>query len=175
MLLFLFGLFVCFVFTGKMLYPDVQVVMLLHGMLLWVVKLTVEVPFHCENPPDTLIPSVCLCWLFSPLWLHLARPDSWFYLVLSLADLTFWSHGPQSSKGAWAEWLWAVKTVHPSWGWSWGHAEKTRCFIFRTGERAATESGGSSSAPRDSFINSRLSNLLWGMTPQGRDWICLSG
>ena len=82
--------------------------------------------------------------VFSPLWLHLARPDSWFYLVLSLADLTFWSHGSKSSKGAWAEWLWAVKTVHPSWGWSWGHAEKTHCFIFRTGERAATESGGSS-------------------------------
>lgn len=43
--------------------------------------------------------------LFSPLWLHLANPDPWFYLVLSLADLTFWSHGPKSSTGTWAEWL----------------------------------------------------------------------
>lgn len=114
-LLFLFGLFVCFVFTGNMLYPDVQVLMLLHWMILWVVKLMVEVPFRCENPPDTVIPSSLPVLtfnfqsLFSPLWLHLAHPDSWFYLVLSLADLTFWSHGPKSSKGTWAEWLWAVQ------------------------------------------------------------------
>lgn len=98
---------VCFVFTGKMLS-------MLHWMLFWVVKLTFEAPFHCENPPDSdsfSLPVLTFPFqsLFSPLWLHLTHPDSWFCLVLSLADLTFWSHGPKSSKGTWAEWLWAVK------------------------------------------------------------------
>lgn len=79
--------------------------------------------------------------LFSPLWLHLANPDlsssfsGWPHLLIP------WT---QELKG-YMSWVTRglCKTVHPSWGWSCGHVEKTCCFIFRTGERAGLESGGS--------------------------------